>query len=76
MSAKVERQSLQQASSTNMVLYGMIAIGILTFAIGLFTNVERTWRAFLLNDLIFLGLGIGALAFLAFHNLASSGSPY
>ena len=54
-------------------VYACIIIGILALALGLSLDADRTWRSYLLSNLFFLGLGVGSIAFLAFHYLANSG---
>lgn len=57
----------------NAVLSTLMGIGVLTLGVGLNVDGERTWRAYLLYNMLFLGLGLGAFLFLVFHYLASSG---
>ncbi len=66
-------EKLQTSGLTNQIIYAFIAIGVLTFAAGMFTDAARTWRAYLLHNVMFLGLGFGAMLFLTFHYLAGSG---
>jgi len=73
MSKQIEEQRLTCSTETNRIIFIMMGVGLLTCVLGLFTNAPRTWYAFLVSDLLFLGLPIGAMAFLAMHFLASSG---
>lgn len=66
-------EKLQSSGFTNQIVFALIAIGVLTFGIGMFTSPERTWRAYLLHNMLFLGLGFGSMLFLCFHYLAGSG---
>lgn len=66
-------EKLQGNGFTNQIVFALIALGVLTFGIGMFTDAARTWRAYLLHNVMFLGLGFGAMLFLCFHYLAGSG---
>lgn len=66
-------EKLQPSSGSNLLIYAMIAVGIATFGAGLATDAGRIWRSYLLHNMLFLGLGIGAAAFLVTHYLATSG---
>lgn len=69
----VEAKKLGLGSQTNSLLWGMIAVGVISFLLGLFTDASRTWYSFLLNHSLFMGLGVGAVFFLVIHYLAGSG---
>ncbi|NUM88426.1 MAG: molybdopterin oxidoreductase [Bdellovibrionales bacterium] len=69
----VQEKKLTPAGGTNMLLFGMIAVGVATFFGGLAVNAQRTWFSFLLNHAMFLGLAVGAVFFMVMHYLASSG---
>lgn len=66
-------QKFSPSSQSNGIIFGLMAIGLLTFAAGLATDAPRLWRAYLMNNLMFLGLGIGASVFVVVHYLAGSG---
>lgn len=68
-----EAKKLTTSPGTNILLLGMVAIGVATFALGLFTDATRIWRVYLLNHALFLGLGVGASFFLVVHYMAMSG---
>lgn len=70
---KLDARKLELNPSTNMIVYGLMGAGVLSFAAGLMINASRAWHAFLLNHLLFMGLGIGALFFLVVHYLAFAG---
>lgn len=53
-------------------VYTCILIGILSFLIGLSLDGDRVWRSYLISNLFFIGIGVGSVAFLAFHYLANS----
>lgn len=71
--ASKHEERLPQGSIWNTLFLVMIGLGIATLALGLVTDPARTWRSYLLHNLLFLGLGIGAAVFLAVHYLAGSG---
>ena len=66
-------EKLQPSRGTSQFFLGLLAIGIISFGVGLFTNAERAWYSYLIADLFFLGLGIGATVFLVLHYLSGSG---
>lgn len=66
-------EKLTTGGMTNQLIFAFIALGILTFGIGMFTDAARTWRSYLLHNIMFLGLGFGSMLFLCFHYLAGSG---
>jgi hypothetical protein len=70
---QLDARKLELKASTNMMVFGMIGIGILTFVVGLLLNAPRTWNAFLINHTLFMGLGLGAMFFLVIHYLAFAG---
>ena len=45
--------------------YGMIAIGVISFVIGFFTDSTRTWANYLLNNFYFVSIAVGAAFFLS-----------
>ncbi|MGZ3712998.1 MAG: hypothetical protein ACXVBE_14635, partial [Bdellovibrionota bacterium] len=70
---KLDAKKLELNASTNSLVFALMGIGILTFAVGLFTNADRAWYAFLLNHVFFMGFGIGAFFYLVVHYLAFAG---
>ena len=58
---------------SNALFYVMVAIGIATIGAGRATDAARMWRSYLLGNMLFLGMGVGAMVFLVVHYLASSG---
>ncbi len=67
-----EAKKLSLSAQTNTLIFVMIAIGIASFVVGQFTNSSRTWYAFLVNHLMFMGLGIGSILFMGMHYLSAS----
>ncbi len=56
------------------VAYLLIAIGLVTVAVGFFAgDTERTWSNLLLNNAIFLSLTLGGLFWLALQAIAQAG---
>ena len=70
---KLDAKKFTRASGTDMLVMGLIGLGLLTFAAGLFTDPARMWKAYLVYNTLFLGLGIGGLFFLVIHYLAGAG---
>ncbi len=70
---KLDSRKLELSSSTNGLVFGLMAIGVVSFLAGMFLNAPRTWHSFLLNHSFFMGLGIGGLFFLVIHYLAFAG---
>ncbi|HEY8279847.1 MAG TPA: molybdopterin oxidoreductase [Bdellovibrionota bacterium] len=70
---KVDAKKFEPSSGTNSLVMGMMALGLVTFAAGLFTNATRVWQAFLVYHCLAMGLAIGSLFFLVIHYLASAG---
>ncbi len=70
---QLDARKLELNPSTNLLVYALMAIGVLSFGVGLFLNAGRTWHAFLLNHSLFLGLGVGGLFFMVVHYLAFAG---
>ena len=66
-------EKLPPSSGVNKLFIGMMLIGLVTFGLGLFTDAPRVWRSYLISNMIFVGLGIGASVFLVLHYLAGSG---
>lgn len=65
----------QLTISSRMKLSIMIAmaVGIVTFAVGLFMSHERIWQAFLLNLFYFTSLAVGGLFFAAVQYATKAG---
>jgi hypothetical protein len=70
---KLDAKKLELNASTNGLVYALMGVGILSFIVGLLTNPNRTWYAYLLNHTLFMGFGIGAFFFLIIHYLAFAG---
>lgn len=72
-SNKLDAKKFTPASGTNTLLLGLIGLGVLTFLAGLFLAPARMWKAYLVYNTLFFGLGIGGLFFLVIHYLAGAG---
>lgn len=70
---KLDARKLELNSSTNMMVFGLMGVGLITFVVGLLMNAGRTWHAFLVNHSLFMGLGLAAMFFLVIHYLAFAG---
>lgn len=55
------------------ISYALIAIGLLTFIVGLMKNQERMWASYLVAFFFFACLGIGGLFWCAIQNVANAG---
>lgn len=53
--------------------YIFIAIGLITFAVGLMKNQERMWAAYLVSFFFFACVGLGGLFWSAIQNLTKAG---
>ncbi|MGD9931248.1 MAG: hypothetical protein AB7U05_14605 [Mangrovibacterium sp.] len=53
--------------------YALIAIGVISFAIGFLTDPGRTWANYLLNNFYFVSLAIGAAFFISIQYIAQAG---
>lgn len=60
-------QSLKTAA------YGLIALGVLTFVIGIMRAPERAWTSYLVAFFFFASLGLGGLFWAAIQNIAAAG---
>lgn len=56
-----------------MLSYVFIAIGLITFAVGLMKNQERMWAAYLVSFFFFACAGLGGLFWSAIQNLTKAG---
>lgn len=55
------------------VIYALIAIGVLTFALGFVKNPERMWTSYLTAFFYFASLACGAMFFVAFNYATNAG---
>ena len=55
------------------ISYALIAIGVLSFIIGFFTDSQRTWANYLLNNYYFVSIAIGAAFFIGIQYIAQAG---
>lgn len=53
--------------------YALIAIGVISFAYGFFTDAPRTWANYLLNNYYFVSIAIGAAFFIGIQYISQSG---
>lgn len=60
-------------STLRNVSFALIAVGVVAFAIGFYTTPERAWANFLLDNIYFLGLAIGATFYQALQYITQSG---
>ncbi|MDH4248266.1 MAG: molybdopterin oxidoreductase [Deltaproteobacteria bacterium] len=52
----LEQSNLRLPKGWRLALWGMVGLGTVMFALGLTTNAERTWQAFLINALFWGGM--------------------
>ena len=55
------------------ITYGLIAIGVISFVVGFFTDTTRTWANYLLNNFYFVSIAVGAAFFLSIQYIAQAG---
>ncbi len=70
---QLDAKKFVPSSGTNSLVMGLMGLGVLTFAAGLFMNPTRLWQAYLVYHSLFFGLAVGALFFLVVHYLAGAG---
>ena len=66
----------EMSKGTKSLVWGLIFVGVLTFAIGLFyedVSSKRIWHAYLLAYFYFLSLSLGGLFFVALNHVTSAG---
>ena len=56
-----------------LLTYVLMAIGVLSFALGFIFDAERTWANYLLNNYYFVSLAVGAAFFGAIQYITNSG---
>ncbi len=56
-----------------LLSYALIAIGVISYALGFVFDAERTWANYLLNNYYFVSLAIGAAFFGAIQYITQSG---
>src|SRR5262245_53166465 len=61
------------SSRVHKMVFALSSIGVIGFALGLYTDDARLWPAFLLNAFFFLTLALGALAFISINRVANAG---
>lgn len=61
------------SDSLRRILMGMMGIGVLAIVFGLFTNPDRFWANFLLNNWYFMGLGLMGTLFLSTQAASNAG---
>ncbi|HWP42421.1 MAG TPA: hypothetical protein VNO14_04250, partial [Blastocatellia bacterium] len=55
------------------VLAGLLGVGALGFAAGLYADSARLWPGFLLSSFYFLTLALGAAVFVSIHHVSNAG---
>lgn len=63
----------EPSSRAKTLAYAGIAIGVLTFVVGLLKNQERLWPAYLVSFFFFTCLSFGGLFFVAINHMAKAG---
>lgn len=63
----------EPSQALKTVSYVFIAIGVVTFAVGLLKNQERMWAAYLVAFFFFACVGLGGLFWSAIQNLSKAG---
>src|SRR5437868_12800249 len=53
--------------------FALIAIGLITFVIGLMKNQDRLWTSYLVSFFFFSCMGLGGLFWAALQNLSKAG---
>lgn len=56
-----------------LITYGLITIGIVSFALGFFTDPGRAWANYLLNNFYFVSIALGAAFFISIQYIAQAG---
>lgn len=56
-----------------LLTYVLMALGVLSYALGFIFDAERTWASYLLNNYYFVSLAIGAAFFGAIQYITQSG---
>ncbi|HKJ42775.1 MAG TPA: hypothetical protein VKA27_11825 [Sunxiuqinia sp.] len=56
-----------------LLTIALIAVGVITFVVGLITDPTRAWANYLLNNFYFLSLAIGATFFICIQYITQSG---
>lgn len=56
-----------------LLTYALIAIGVISFALGFIFDAKRTWANYLLNNYYFISIAIGAAFFGAIQYITQSG---
>lgn len=59
----LEQSNLQLSSGWRMLLWALVALGVLMFIIGMVGDAERTWQAFLVNTMFWGGIAFGGILF-------------
>ncbi len=55
------------------ITYGLIAVGVISFVIGFFTDPVRAWANYLLNNFYFVSLAVGAAFFMSIQYISQAG---
>lgn len=63
----------EASSKLKTISFALMAIGFLTFVIGMIKNQDRLWTSYLVAFFYFSGLGLGGLFFAAINHVAKAG---
>ncbi|HEY8269289.1 MAG TPA: molybdopterin oxidoreductase, partial [Pseudobdellovibrionaceae bacterium] len=63
----------EASSKLKITSYVLIAIGLITFAMGLMKDQERIWAAYLVSFFFFSCVGLGGLFWTSLQNLVKAG---
>ena len=66
-------EKLVISNKFKMLTYVLMAVGVLSYALGFIFDAERTWANYLLNNYYFVSLAVGAAFFGAIQYITQSG---
>lgn len=66
-------EKLVVSRNFKLLTYTLIAIGVISFALGFIFDAKRTWANYLLNNYYFISIAIGAAFFGAIQYITQSG---
>ena len=66
-------EKLIVSKNFKLLTYALIAIGVISFALGFIFDAKRTWANYLLNNYYFISIAIGAAFFGAIQYISQSG---
>jgi hypothetical protein len=56
-----------------LLIYALLGLGVLSFALGFMTNPQRLWSSYLVSFFYFSSLGLGGLFFAAINHVSRAG---